>query len=97
MSPFTVFVLCLQLCLIQSVLTQKCCGSGRNSYSSGSSCGSYGGEGCGQVGAAGNIDACGKTCVEGSVPVLGSVCFGGCAPACGSVSICGKCCGCGCK
>ncbi|XP_063371029.1 chorion class high-cysteine HCA protein 12-like [Cydia amplana] len=92
MSPFTVFALCLQLCLIQSVLS----GSIKSSYSSGSSCSSYGGEGCGQVGAAGNIEACGKTCVDGSVPVLGSVCFDGCAPACGSVSICGQC-KCGCK
>ncbi|XP_063631368.1 uncharacterized protein LOC134802662 [Cydia splendana] len=86
-----------------SVMSQRCCGSS-SSYgssigygsSSGSSCGSYGGQGCGQVGAAGTIDACGTTCVTGAVPVLGDVCFGGCAPACGSVSICGQC-GCGCN
>ncbi|XP_063391333.1 chorion class high-cysteine HCA protein 12-like isoform X2 [Cydia fagiglandana] len=93
MSPFTVFVLCLQLCLIQSVLSQNCCGSGSRSSGSG---GSYGGQGCGVVSAAGDIDACGTTCVTGAVPVLGDVCFSGCAPACGSVSICGQC-GCGCN
>ncbi|XP_048002448.1 uncharacterized protein LOC125238990 [Leguminivora glycinivorella] len=104
MSPYTVLVLCIQICLIQSVFSQVCCGS--KGYSSGSygissgsysgGCGSYGGQGCGQVGVNGDIQACGNTCVQGCVPVLGSVCFDGCAPACGSVSICGQCCGCGC-
>ncbi|XP_063391642.1 chorion class CA protein ERA.5-like [Cydia fagiglandana] len=105
MSPYTVLVLCIQICLIQSVMSQRCCGSSIGSYGSSSgssygsssgSCGSYGGQGYGVVSAAGDIDACGNTCVTGAVPVLGSVSFSGCAPACGSVSICGQC-GCGCN
>ncbi|XP_063391373.1 chorion class CA protein ERA.1-like [Cydia fagiglandana] len=109
MSPFIVFVLCAQACLIQTVLSQSC-GFPQLPYSGigglnnappptptpAPPCASYGGAGTGQVAVSGDIDASGQTVVVGSVPVLGSVDFSGTVPASGSVSISGQC-GCGCN
>ncbi|XP_063631686.1 chorion class CA protein ERA.1-like [Cydia splendana] len=109
MSPFIVFALCVQACLIQTVLSQSC-GYPQLPYSGigglnnappptpapAPPCASYGGVGTGQVGVSGDIDASGQTVVVGSVPVLGSVDFSGTVPASGSVSISGQC-GCGCN
>ncbi|XP_028041142.1 chorion class A protein L12-like [Bombyx mandarina] len=75
-------------------------GAGWNGFDDryGDGCGSYGGEGIGNVGVAGELPVGGVTAVGGRVPIIGGVEFGGPACAAGAVSICGHCaptCGCG--
>ncbi|XP_062527947.1 chorion class A protein L12-like [Bombyx mori] len=97
-STFTFFILCVQACLIQ--VSWNGLGAGWNGIDGeyGAGCGSYGGEGIGNVGVAGELPVAGTTAIIGRVPIIGAVEYGGQACAVGTVSIYGHCapiCGCG--